>query len=89
MVNRNAPSRTPLRTISLGARIVLVLAAVGVVVTFIGRGGGGHSCPAGVKPAACSYPFGPWHWVEGLVVGGLVGLVIFMAWMAVQRASNR
>jgi hypothetical protein len=82
-------SRTGRRIAVIGARLVIGFAALGVFVSFIGRGGGGgHSCPAGSRPSDCSYPWGPWRWEEGIVIGAIVGLLVFLAWLAVQKISR-
>lgn len=70
----------------VGLRFVTVFAALGMVIALLGRsGGGGHSCPAGSPSSACSYPHGPWHWLEGLLIGGAAGLVAFAVYLTVQR----
>ena len=70
----------------VGLRFVMTFAALGTVIALLGRsGGGGHSCPAGSPSSACSYPHGPWHWLEGLLIGGAIGLVAFAVYLTVQR----
>lgn len=89
MGNRQVIPRSYRRFAYLGVRLVLAFAASGRLITFIGRnGGGGHKCPAGAGPSACSYPYGPWHWVEGILVGSLVGFLVFVGWLAVQRSRG-
>lgn len=90
MKARHVVSRTHRRLAYLGASLVVAFAALGLVVTFIGRGGGAdHSCPAGAGRSACSYPHGPWHWVEGLLVGSLVGFLLFAVGLAAQRILDK
>ena len=68
----------------IGARFVTVFALLGLFVSFLGRSGGGQHCPAGSE-SSCYYPHGPWHWGEGTTIGALIGLLVFLAWLAAQR----
>jgi hypothetical protein len=85
MGNRQVAGRTPVRLAGIAVSFLVVCATFGLGGTYLGRGGGAHSCPAGSKSSDCSYPPGAWHWGEGLIVGSLIGALLFLAWIATPK----